>query len=194
MDYLLAPERHAARGFVLRSYRTGDGAALAAALEGSYDHLRTFLPWAEPRTSERAAERRVRHFRAQWLLARDFVVAVANEADTEILGGTGFHLRGAKLEVRTAEIGMWLRPDAAHAGLGTRVLVAMLEWGFSAWPWERLSWHCSTRNLASIRVAEKAGMTREGVLRGDRIETDGERGDTMLFGALRGHWARPEPR
>lgn len=193
MPYLFAPERFDADGFVLRSYDVGDGAALAAALNGSYDHLKTFLPWAQPETSERAAERRVRYFRAKWLVAKDFVICVASADGAEILGGCGYHLREGKLDTHNAEMGMWVRADAAGTGLGTRVLVALLEWGFSEWPWERLTWRCSSRNVASIRVAEKAGMQREGVLRGHRDE-DPVRGDTVLFAALRGEWVRPEGR
>ena len=190
MSYLFAPERFAADGFVLRSYDVGDGAALAAAVNSSYDHLKTFMPWAQPETSERSAERRVRWFRAKWLVAKDFVVCVASHDGKEVLGGCGYHLREGGLEQRNAEIGMWIRADAAGCGLGTRVLVALLEWGFTEWPWERLTWRCSSRNAASIRVAEKAGMHREGRLRGHRAEQP-VRGDTEMFAALRGEWTRP---
>jgi RimJ/RimL family protein N-acetyltransferase len=193
MSYLFAPDRHEADGFVLRSYDAGDGAALARSLNSTYDHLKAFMPWAQPETRERAAEQRVRYFRAKWLLAKDFVVCVASTDGTEILGGCGYHLREGGLETRNAEIGMWIHADAAGCGLGTRVLVELLTWGFSEWPWERLTWRCSSRNLASIRVAEKAGMQREGVLRAHREQEPG-RGDTVLFAALRGEWERPPGR
>lgn len=198
MRYLFAPERFPADGFVLRSYDVGDGAALAAATNASYEHLKTFMAWAQPETREREAEQRVRYFRAKWLTAKDFVICVASTDDTEILGGCGYHLREGGLETRNAEIGMWIRSDAAGCGLGTRVLLALLEWGFSEWPWERLTWRCSSRNKASMRVAEKAGLQREGLLRGHREETLGHheagRGDTVLFAALRNEWTRPDSR
>ena len=44
MDYLFAPERYQAKGFVLRSYDLGDGPLLADAVNASYDHLRPWLP------------------------------------------------------------------------------------------------------------------------------------------------------
>jgi len=193
VPYLFAPERFAADGFVLRSYDVGDGAALAASLNASYEHLKEFMPWAQPETSERSAERRARYFRAKWLVAKDFVVCVTSTDGAQILGGCGYHLREGGLETRNAEMGMWVRADAAGCGLGTRVLVALLEWGFSEWPWERLTWRCSHRNLASMRVAEKAGMQPEGLLRGHRAE-EPVRGDTRLFAALRGEWERPAGR
>ncbi len=199
MSYLFAPESHAADGFVLRSYDVGDGGALARSLNASYDHLKTFSTWARPVTSEREAEERARHFRAKWLLAQDFVVCVAPEEGAEILGGCGYHLREGGLARRNAEIGMWVRADAAGCGLGTRVLVALLEWGFAEWPWERLTWRCAAENTASRRVAEKAGMRPEGVLRGHRNAAapqaaTPQRGDTLLFATLRDTWRRPAGR
>jgi len=181
VDYLFAPDRCETEGFVLRSYEPGDGLRLAVALNDSYEHLRHFLAWAQPETSVQSAEQRVRYFRAKWLLATDFVVAVVSTDGETILGGCGFHLRDGGLETGGAEIGMWIRRDAAACGLGTRVLVEMLRWGFDEWPWKRLTWECSPRNAASLRVAEKAGMEREGV-----------RDGTVCFAALRSVWSAPE--
>lgn len=48
MDYLFAPERYEADGFVLRSYDVGDGHRLATAANESYEHLRPWMPWATP--------------------------------------------------------------------------------------------------------------------------------------------------
>jgi RimJ/RimL family protein N-acetyltransferase len=105
------------------------------------------------------------------------------------LGSTGFHLREGDLSNRSAEIGMWIRASHAQQGLGTAALRAMLRWGFEAWPWERLSWRCDGRNIASQRTAEKAGMVREGVLRGHRRLSSEEeasgRENTICYALLR---------
>ena len=108
--------------------------------------------------------------------------------ESRLLGGCGYHLREGPLELRNAEIGMWIRGDVAGHGLGTAALCALLRWGFSAWPWLRLSWRCSSANRASQRVAEKAGMQREGVLRSHAIDPDGSRRDTVCYAALREEW------
>ena len=75
MDYLFAPERHEADGFVLRCYDVGDGPLLADAANESYEHLRPWMPWAKPDNSVEEAEQRVREFRARYLLAENFVSA-----------------------------------------------------------------------------------------------------------------------
>ena len=68
---------------------------------------------------------------------------------------------------------------------GTSVLQTLIDWGFTAWPWERPSWRCDSRNQASIRIAEKAGMQAEGVLRSHMFAPSGERRDTSCFAILR---------
>lgn len=190
-DHFFAPERWTEAEFLIRSYLPGDGPLVAEALNNSYAHLRTFMPWAKPQTTEAEAERTARRFRARYLRNEEFVLGVFAVDARRLLGGTGFHLREGGLDNRSAEIGMWIRADAAGQGLGTRALCAMLTWGFRAWPWERLAWRCSARNLASRRTAEKAGMQQEGRLRAHRRLPDGTRDDTLCFAALKGSWENP---
>ena len=191
MSYVIAPDSRTTAHFVLRSYMPGDGERLREGLHGSYEHLRRFLDWASPDVTPDEAERRARFFRAQYLLSRDFVIGVFDPGDGRLLGGTGFHMREDSAEDESAEIGMWVRKGAAARGLGTQILVEMLDWGFSAWPWQRLSWRCRADNDASRRVAQKAGLRQEGVLRGFAVDRDGRRHDTVCFAALRDEWTRP---
>jgi RimJ/RimL family protein N-acetyltransferase len=170
------PERYTTDTFIIRSYLPGDGPLLAEALNASYEHLRAFMPWAKPHTSEEEAEQVARKFRARYLLTEDFVLAIFAPDESLLLGSTGFHLREGDLSNRSAEIGMWIRASHAQRGLGTAALRAMLRWGFEAWPWERLSWRCDGRNVASQRTAERAGMVREGILRGHRRLSNGKKG------------------
>ena len=185
MGTFFAPERLETPAFTLRSYFPGDGEAMCEASNASYDHLRTFMAWATKSDSVEACEERARMFRAQFLTNTDFVIGVWSPDGSRLLGGTGFHPRGRAVADGVAEIGMWIRSDTAGAGLGTAVLDAMLRWGFDEWPWERLSWYCDERNTASRRCAERAGMTLEGQLRGDKPEVGEGRRTTLIFGMVR---------
>lgn len=191
-SYFSAPERHAEPAFILRSYQPGDGAALSAAVSSSYEHLRTFMSWATPDQGIQQSEQKSRESRGRWLLGTDFTIGIWAPDESRLLGGCGYHLREGSLERRNAEIGMWIRGDEASRGLGTAALCALLRWGFSEWPWLRLSWRCSGTNRASQRVAEKAGMQREGVLRSHAIEPDGSRCDSVCYAALRAEWVDPQ--
>lgn len=186
-DYLIPPERYEGDGFVLRGYEPGDGAMLAEATTASYEHLRPFMEWAVPEQSAEEGERLARRFRARWLLAEDFTIAILSPDERRLLGGTGFHLWSSSFANRAAEIGMWIRASEAGRGLGTAVLRAVLDWGFTQWPWERLLWRCVQSNVASARVAERAGMRLEGVQRGYKRHED-EREDMRLYSLLKSEW------
>jgi RimJ/RimL family protein N-acetyltransferase len=183
--YLIPPDRHSEPGFLLRSYQPGDGAQVSEAVNDSYAHLKTFMPWATPDQSVERSEQLCREFRGNWLRASDFVIGIWQPDEARLLGGCGYHLREGTLALCNAEIGMWIRSDAARQGLGTAVLRALIRWGFTDWPWLRLSWRCSSANVASQRTAERAGMQREGVLRSHAIGPDGERRDTVCYAVLR---------
>jgi len=197
MESFVAPEQRVAEGFVLRCYRPGDGPKLCRAATASYEHLKTFMDWARPDQTEQESEQLARRFRAKWLLAEDFVIGIWTPDDAELLGGCGFHLREGALEQRNAEIGMWIAASRAGQGLGTRVLVELIDWGFTKWPWLRLTWRCDASNLASIRLAEKAGMRLEGTLKSHMVDRHGARRDTACYAILkqdRGAAAAPPPR
>ncbi|MBN1487745.1 MAG: GNAT family N-acetyltransferase [Anaerolineae bacterium] len=186
-----APERLIMDQFIIRSYQLDDAPKLNAAANSSYKHLKAFMPWAKPHQTEEEALAIVRRFRGRYLLSEEFVLGIFSPDNQICLGGTGYHLRNGELSNRSAEIGMWIRASHAGQGLGTEVLIALLSWGFEVWPWERLTWRCDGRNIASCRTAEKAGMQLEGVLRGDHRNADGVRIDTYCYGALKSDWELP---
>jgi RimJ/RimL family protein N-acetyltransferase len=189
VDYFFAPDRIDLPEFTLRSHEPGDGPLLAATIRQSYEHLKAFIEWAQPDYDDELAEQMVRKFRARYLLAEGFVMGIYSPDGNRCLGGTGFHLREGPLSTGNAEIGMWIHGEHAGKGFGTRVLVALLRWGFEEWPWQRLSWKCDTRNIASAKVAEKAGMQREGCLRQNLpVKDNTERHDTYIYATLRDEW------
>jgi ribosomal-protein-serine acetyltransferase len=179
----VAPEEHRDGELLLRSYLPGDGAELHRATQASHQHLRPWMPWASAETTPEDSEGFVRQARARWLLGEDWAVSVWR--GERLVASSGFMLRGRPLEHGTSEIGMWVRADEAGRGLGTRLLRAMVDWADAAWPFQKLTWHCDSRNLASARVAEKCGFQLEGRLREHAPATTGDyRATTLVFGLL----------
>lgn len=172
----------------LRRWRSGDARLCLRLVTESIEHLRPWMPWAKPNQTVEETERLVRRFRAQYLLAENFVVGIFTPDGGRLLGGTGFHLREGPLSSGCAEMGMFIRRSEAGQGLGTRVLVELVRWGFTEWPWVRLSWRCDQRNTPSTRVAEKAGLRLEGVLRGQQVPVGEGRRDTACYGLTRTEW------
>jgi RimJ/RimL family protein N-acetyltransferase len=83
---------------------------------------------------------------------------------------------------KRAEVGYWVRADARSRGIGSRALTLVAGWAFAR-GYRRLQLHADVENLASQRVAEKAGFRREGVLRA-WIEQDGVPRDHVMYSLL----------
>lgn len=106
---------------------------------------------------------------------------VTSTDDKQLLGSVA--LMHFAWEHRRAEVGYFVAREARGAGHATRAVRAICEWGAARLGLERISLLAATGNVASQRVAEGAGFTREGVLRSYLIGGDG-RQDAAMFGLL----------
>jgi RimJ/RimL family protein N-acetyltransferase len=84
---------------------------------------------------------------------------------------------------REVELGYVVAPEARGRGVATAALGLLTEWAFSTLGAFRLVLHISTANVASKRVAERAGYTYEGTMRGAFFKQD-LREDTELWSRL----------
>jgi RimJ/RimL family protein N-acetyltransferase len=87
-------------------------------------------------------------------------------------------------EVRSAEIGYGVRSDDRGKGYASEALAAVARWALTVGGMQRAWLSANTDNLASCRVAEKAGFHREGVLRRAWLEDDGLLHDQAVFSLL----------
>jgi RimJ/RimL family protein N-acetyltransferase len=99
---------------------------------------------------------------------------IADAADAGPLGLVS--LRIAERDPGLAAVGYWLRPEARGRGAATVAVQLIARWAFDELGVERLELTTAPENVTSQRVAERAGFTREGVLRGlQRRSTAGVR-------------------
>ncbi len=82
-----------------------------------------------------------------------------------------------------AEVGYWLARGARGAGHATHAVGLICGWGFRELGLARIELLAAAANPASQRVAERAGFTREAVLRSYMQGRDG-RQDMVCFGLL----------
>jgi RimJ/RimL family protein N-acetyltransferase len=82
-----------------------------------------------------------------------------------------------------AGVGYWLLPQARGKGLVTRALRLVARWAFDEVGVQRIGLLADPRNAASVRVAQRAGFRREGVLR-SWVTVNGERVDHVSFSLL----------
>lgn len=113
------------------------------------------------------------------LAKRDPLTNFAIAVDDRFAGGVGLYLRG-DVHYRSAEIGYWLGREFWGRGIGTAAVRAFTRHAFAAHDLLRIYASVFSWNPASMRVLEKAGYVREGVLRKSVVK-DGQVIDMVMY-------------
>jgi RimJ/RimL family protein N-acetyltransferase len=107
--------------------------------------------------------------------------AVVEEASGEFVGFAA--LVRIDQEAREAEAGYIVSPRARGRRIAVRALRLLTEWALDDLALERVELRITPENLASIRVAERCGYVREGVLRSVHFKRGG-RSDLAVYSRL----------
>jgi len=114
--------------------------------------------------------------------ARLLALVALEDTTGETIGAGMLHHLDA--ERRIVEIGYFVLPGARRRGFGTTIARTVAEHAFSLGV-ERVAAYVNVGNTGSERVLERAGFTREGVVR-SLPKPDGQRVDKTLFSLLPG--------
>jgi [ribosomal protein S5]-alanine N-acetyltransferase len=106
---------------------------------------------------------------------------IARVPDGTGLGTIGLHLAAG--DPGLAQVGYWLTREARGRGAATIAVRLVSRWAFTVVGIDRLSLQTAPENVASQRVAQRAGFTREGLLRA-WLSTPGGRRDSVMFSLL----------
>jgi RimJ/RimL family protein N-acetyltransferase len=140
---------------LLRPWRAEDMPEMVAALaDPEISRWIDLIPF--PYTDE--------HARAFLAAGEGFAVVAAPSG--ELLGSCGAHWNAPAQGV--ASVGYWVRREARGRGIATRATLLVAGWVLGELGFSRLELHADARNVASCRVAERAGFTLDGTLRSAR--------------------------
>ncbi len=148
--------------------RYANNAKIAANLRDQFPHPYTRSAAATYLADMRSAE-----------VETSFAMEYADEA----VGGIGFKL-GIDIARLSAEMGYWLGEPHWGRGLTTRAVLATSEWAFENYKLTRIFATAFSHNVASMRVLEKAGFEREGILRRSAVK-NGVVLDQVLYAKVR---------
>ena len=109
--------------------------------------------------------------------------AWAIEIEGQAAGGVGLTLREG-MQRRSADFGYWLGEPYWGRGIMTEVVQAVAPQAMRAFGLVRLESWVFEWNPASMRVLEKCGFVREGVMRASAIK-DGELIDRVMYAMVR---------
>lgn len=107
----------------------------------------------------------------------------AIDVDGEAVGGIGLRLN-EDVERTSAEIGYWVGRAYWGRGIATEAVRAVTEHAFATYDLTRVYALPFAENAASIRVLEKAGYVREGLLRRSAIKDSIVR-DQLMYATVR---------
>jgi RimJ/RimL family protein N-acetyltransferase len=147
----------------IRRFRSEDVPLLFAAVRESVPEVAPWMPWCHPDYSMEESAAWVQSREEAWTghIAFDFVIF---EPDTgSFLGSVGLNQLNAGN--RFANLGYWVRTSATKRGIATAAVRMGAGFGFERLGLQRIEIVVAAGNTASLRVAEKAGAVREGLLR-----------------------------
>lgn len=107
----------------------------------------------------------------------------------KLIGVVG--LRTIDTQLRHGFIGYVVSRDYWGKGFATEVANGILSFGFGQLNFHRISTDCDVENIASIRVLEKIGMTREGIIR-DHHLLNGKWRDSYNYAIIEDEWTNGE--
>ncbi len=190
MDPLLidVPERIETDRLLLRCPLPGDGAAHNAAVCESLAELKPWLPWAQAAPTLDESELQCRRMHTGFLQRESLVVFLferrSDGSEGPLLGGSGLHR--IDWAVPRFEIGYWRRSGHGGRGLIVEAVQGLSRMAFDRLGARRVEIRMDPRNERSVRVAERAGFTFEGVLRQDSLDAAGQPRDTRVYARVRG--------
>lgn len=168
----------AAASVKLRPFLPGDEAPLVAVANDReiWRYVRDAFPY--PYTL-RDAERWIA-YNLQLVETINFAVV----ADGVLVGGVGL-VPGQDVQRHSAELGYWIGRRYWGRGIASAAVHEMIAHAFGPLDYVRLHAGVFVHNPASVRVLEKTGFEREGVMRKWAVK-DGAYVDAYAYALLRG--------
>ncbi len=168
---------------ILRPYRKADAARLYEAACQSTAEVFPWLPWCHPDYSLDESRSYIQGTIQAWRDDTLFEFTMNDPTDGSFIGGCG--LSDINRVNRTANLGYWVRTGWTGRGVATAATLLLAEFGIKRASLTRIEVLAATGNRASQRVAEKAGATREGILR-NRLLLHGKLHDAVLYSLIPG--------
>ncbi len=181
--YLGPAYRIESERLVIRCYNPKDALFLQKSVQESVEHLRPWMPWVNDEPEELKVKiERLRLFRADFDLNKNYIYGVFDPNETELVGGTGLHPRVGS---NAFEIGYWIHVNHVNKGYATEISAALTKVAFEIEHVNRVEIHCDPKNIISTTIPKKLGYVYEATLRNRSENIEGELIDSMIWSIMR---------
>lgn len=148
---------------LLRPLQLADLPAVYAAAIESLEAIKPWMSWMHDGYSIEETRSWIESLPGGWESDQNYAFGIFSALDGTALGGTG--LNHVNRAYGLANLGYWVRSGRRGQGIAPRAARMVARFGFEQLGLVRAEIVVAEGNSASLRAAEKAGATREGLLR-----------------------------
>lgn len=172
----------------LRRFHPRDVDAFHAAVSESLADLIPWMSWANPTYGSAEAVEFIRVITETWDTGRYYAFAITDARDGTMLGAASLsHIHPV---YNFCNLGYWVRSSRRGNGFAPRAARLAAQYGLDKLHLLRVEIVAAVENAASIKVAEKSGAHREGILR-DRMTVREKVCDAAMFSFVRTDFGLP---
>jgi len=172
----------------LRRFHPRDVDAYCAAVSESLPDLIPWMSWATPAYGRDDATEFIRVVTETWDAGRYYALAIIDARDGTMLGAAS--LSHVHPVYNFCNLGYWIRSSRRGNGFAPRAARLAAKFGFEQLNLLRVEIVAAVENAASIKVAEKSGAHREGILR-HRMTVREKVYDAVMFSFIRSDFGLP---
>lgn len=176
------PEQIESERLIIRVARPGDGVVFNAAILKSLDRLAPWLGWVTPPPTLEQSEDSCCRAYERFLRNEDLMAFFFLKQDGFLVGGSGLH--EANWDLRSFEIGYWGSGEYAGQGLITEGVKVLADHALNSLEASRVFLTTDDKNIASWKLAERAGFELEGILRNERRNLAGALRNTRVYSRI----------
>ena len=151
------------KNVVLRPYCEKNGKSIYHAVRESVSDLSRWMPWCHENYSLNDHKKWSETRQKQWDFGIEYDFVIFKPESSMPLGICG--LNNFDRQNKRANLGYWVRSSQTGQGLAGAAAHLTAGFGFNTLNLNRIEILIAEENIHSHRVAEKLGLTREGLLR-----------------------------
>jgi RimJ/RimL family protein N-acetyltransferase len=168
----------------LRPFELKDAAEIFHAIQESLAEMSPWLPFAHEGYSIKETRDYLKRRPGEWKKGINYDFGIYDSQEGMLLGGCG--LNAVNKLNDSANLGYWVRTSRTGLGIATAATLLLAKWGFEVLKLTRIEILVATENQRSLRVVEKVGAKREGILR-NRLKINDRLNDAVMHSLVPGN-------
>lgn len=151
------------------------------AIRESLNELIPWMPWCHSEYAIEETKQYSESCKEAWSKGKEYSFAIIDSKYNMFIGACGFN--DINYEEKRASLGYWIRTSKIRQGIAPRVVSLLALFAFEKLELNRAEIIIAIDNKPSQRVAEKAGATKEGILR-NRLVVRDQTFDAVIYSLI----------